>query len=263
MIRQYMLAAALAAALYNVSAAVETRTVEVQVPGLEEKLMCFLAVDTGKVEGKAPAVLIFPEWWGLNDYAKSRARQLAELGYVAMAMDVYGGGKTTPDPEEAGKLSGAIKSNTEELRKRVRAALRDLKKQPEVDGDRIGATGYCFGGWAALEMARSGANLDAVVSFHGALKFSDPVTTNSVKAKILVLHGADDPMVPPAEVQQFRSEMDSAGVPLEFEAYEGAVHSFTNPDAGKKGIPGVEYNASADKKSWERMKEFLSKHLNK
>jgi dienelactone hydrolase len=210
--------------------------------------------------GKRPGIVVFPEWWGLNDYPKMRADMLAKLGYVAFAADVYGNGLVAKDTTEAGALATMYKGDRKLLRDRAGAALATLKSRPNVDPAKLGAIGYCFGGTAALELARSGADIKAVVSFHGGLSTPAPQDARNIKAQILVLHGADDPVVTPEEVTAFEKEMKEAVVKYEVIKYPGAVHSFTNP-ASKGDIPGVKYNAEADVKSWQAMKEFFNKTL--
>lgn len=217
----------------------------------------FLAWDDSRSD-KRPGVLVVPEWWGLNDYAQHRARMLARLGYVAMAVDIYGDGKTTIDPKQAAAWSGALRSgDRSELRARIRAALARLKREPMVDPTRTAAIGYCFGGTTVLELARSGAELNGVVSFHGGLDTQRPARPGQIKAKVLACHGANDPFEPPAQVQAFEDEMRSAHADWELNIYSGAEHAFTNPDADSFHIKGVAYNAEADRRSWRAMRDFF------
>ncbi len=221
----------------------------------------YLAYDA-RIKGKRPGVLVVPEWWGLNDYARRRTRMLAELGYTALAVDMYGDGKVATTPDEAGKLSSYLMKNLDVAKARFLAAMDFLKQQPSVDSNRIAAIGYCFGGGVVLNMAMQGADLKGVVSFHGDLAGVKPPQPGSVKAKILVLHGGADKIVTPEQVEAFKQEMKAAGVNFRFISYPGAMHSFTNPEAtelGKKFNLPIAYNAQADKKSWEEMKEFLKK----
>jgi dienelactone hydrolase len=208
---------------------------------------------------KRPAVLVVPEWWGLNDYAKGRARQLADLGYVAMAVDMYGNGQTAANPGEAMKLAGPFYQNPQLTKTRLDAALQKLKTYPEVDTNNIAAIGYCHGGYVVLNAAKLGEPLKGVVSFHGDLS-GVKADKNLMTAKVLVLHGEADPLVKLEVVQQFKHQMDSAGVPYTFKSYPNAKHAFTNPAADSvenKFHIGVGYNAEADKQSWNDMKEFL------
>ena len=204
------------------------------------------------------AVLVCHEWWGLNDYAKKRAEQLAQMGYVALAVDVYGKGVNAKSMEEASKMSTALKNDRATLRARVTAALNALKARKEVDPRKIAAIGYCFGGTTALELARSGADVVGTVAFHAALSTPTPADAKNIKGKVLVCHGADDPFVPVAEVNGFLEEMKSARVNFQFNAYGGAVHTFTNPAAGNDPSKGQAYNEQADRRSWEEMKLFFA-----
>ena len=246
--------AALAAAL-PAAAAVKTATVEY----LDGDQTCegFLAYDDA-AKGKRPGVVVVHEWMGLGDDAKDRAKRLAALGYVAFAADVYGKGIRAKDASEAGRLAGKYKGDLPLLRSRARAAFDTLAKDPRVDPARIFAIGYCFGGTTALELARSGAPLAGVVSFHGGLSTKDPADAKNVKGRVLVLHGAADPYVPPAEVAAFQKEMDEAKVDWQMVLYAGAVHSFTNPAAGNDPSKGAAYDERADRRSWEAMKAFFA-----
>jgi len=221
----------------------------------------YLAYDKS-ISGKRPGVLVVHEWWGLNDYARKRARMLAGLGYVALAVDMYGGGKQAAHPDDAGKFSSELMKNFDVAKKRFGAAMDVLKEQPSVDPHKIAAIGYCFGGGVVLNMAREGVDLSGVASFHGILTAVSPARQGVAKAKILVLHGADDEFTTPEQVAAFKQEMKDAGVDLDFISYPGARHSFTNPDADKYAkefnLP-LGYNAEADRKSWEELKKFLGR----
>jgi len=213
---------------------------------------------------KRPAVIVVHEWWGNNDYPRKRADMLAELGYVALALDMYGDGKVVDNPKEAGALSGAAYKDMDTSEKRFRAARELLARQPDVDPARIAAIGYCFGGRIVLEMARRGVDLDGVVSFHGGLVTQAPAKAGAVKAKMLVLNGAADPFVKPEQIDAFKKEMQAAKVDFRFIDYPGAVHAFTNPAAtenGKKFNLPLAYDAEADRKSWDEMKGFLAQVL--
>ncbi len=246
---------ALAAAAFPAAAAVKTEAVEY----LDGEQLCegFLAYDDA-AKGKRPGVVVVHEWMGLGDYAKERARQLAGLGYVAFAADIYGKGIRAKDAQEAGKLAGKHKGDLPLLRSRARAAFDTLAKNPRVDASKVFAIGYCFGGTTVLELARSGAPVAGVVSFHGGLGTKDPADAKNVKGRVLVLHGAADPYVPAAEVAAFQKEMDDAKVDWQMVFYSGAVHSFTNPGAGNDPSKGASYDARADRRSWEAMKTFLA-----
>lgn len=239
---------------------VTTREVSYQAGSVTAK--GFLAIPEGA--GKHPAVLVVHEFWGLNDYARKRATMLAELGYVALAVDMYGDGKTATHPKDATAFSNAVTSNMPEERSRFEAALKFLQQQPEVDSGKIAAIGYCFGGGVVLQMACDGIpGLAAVASFHGTLDAKIP---DGVKptAKVLVCHGADDAFISPEAVASFKERMKAAGVALTFESYPGALHGFTNPDATKRaqefGMP-IGYNAEADTKSWATLQQFLKTSL--
>ncbi|KAF0220870.1 MAG: dienelactone [Geobacteraceae bacterium] len=250
----------LMAALMAASAQAAIRTQKVEYRHGDATLQGYLAYDDA-VTGKRPGVLVAPEWWGLNDYAKGRAEQLARLGYVVFATDMYGKGKTTTDPKEAGQLAGLFRNDRKLMRARAAAGLDILRNRPQVDTTRIAAIGYCFGGTVVLEMARSGADLKGVVSFHGGLATSNPADARNIKGKVLVLHGADDTFESPAEIAAFQDEMRQAKVDWQMNYYGGAVHSFTNPAAGRVGIKGVAYNEAADRRSWQAMRDFFDEIL--
>jgi dienelactone hydrolase len=234
-------------------AAMKTQTIEYKVGDTTCK--GYLAYDDS-TDAKRPGVIIVHEWWGLTDYPKRRAEQLAQLGYVAFCADMFGEGKTTNDPKQAMQFVTELGKKPEVATARTQAALDQLKKQPQVDATRIGAMGYCFGGAQALSMARAGMDLKGVVSFHGSLDTDSPAKKGNVKSKVLVCHGAADPMVKAENVQKFEKEMDEAGVDWQVNVYAHAVHAFTNPDADKFKIPGIGYNAEADRRSWKAMQMF-------
>lgn len=220
----------------------------------------YLAYDDA-IKGKRPGILVVHEWWGHNDYARSRARQLAELGYTALAVDMYGDGKQATHPADAGKFSGELRQNMPVAEARFKAALHLLRDQPTVESEQIGAIGYCFGGGIVLEMARHGIDLKAVASFHGSLSTATPPEKGAVKARILVANGADDPFVKPEEIKIFKAQMDAVGADYQLINYPGAKHSFTNPDADRYGqqfgLP-LAYNADADKASWTAMQQMFT-----
>ncbi|MGO8704257.1 MAG: dienelactone hydrolase family protein [Candidatus Brocadiia bacterium] len=215
------------------------------------------------VQGRRPGVLVVHEWYGLNDYAKSRARQLAQLGYVALAVDMYGNGVVANDAAEAGKLATALRNDRPLMRARAQAALETLQKNPLCDPRRVAAIGYCFGGGVVLELARSGADIAGVASFHGNLDTPNLDDAKNIRAKVLVLHGADDPHVNAAQVAAFQQEMRNAKVDWQMIFYGGAVHSFTNPASGDDPSRGVAYNAAADRRSWDAMKAFFNEIFKK
>lgn len=210
-----------------------------------------------KTTSPRPAVLVCPEWYGVNDFAKSRAQELAKLGYVAFVVDPYGKGIQARSVEEAGKMSGALKADRAMLKARVRTAFELMQEHKLVDPKRIAVMGYCFGGTTALELARSGADVRGAVSFHGSLNSPDAEEAKNIKGKILVLHGGADPFVPDPEVAEFVESLRRHSVNYQLNIYGGAVHSFTNPGADKAGLKGVAYNEQADKRSWAELRIFL------
>ena len=217
------------------------------------------AVDAS-VSGKRPAVLIIHQWTGLSDNEKMRAKMLAELGYNVFAADIYGKG-IRPQPPEAGKEAGKYKSNRSLYRGRLNAALEVLRKDPNTDESKICAIGYCFGGTGVIELARSGARVKGVVSFHGGLDSPTPADGKNITCEVLALHGADDPFVPAADIAAFEAELKAAAVKYELIKYPGAVHAFTQKAAGNDNSKGAAYNAEADANSWEAMKAFLARLL--
>lgn len=213
------------------------------------------------IEGKRPAVMVIHEWWGLNDYAKMRARKLAELGYIAMAVDMYGNGQVGHDPEAAGKLAMPFYNNPGMAKKHVEAAMEILKKNPNADTQKMAIMGYCFGGAVSLGVARMGLDVKGAVSFHGNLNVV-PANKDLLKAEVLVCHGNADPFVPQAEADQFKKQMDSIGAKYVFKGYDSATHAFTNPDAtalGEKFKIPIKYNPAADSASWSDMKDFFKR----
>jgi len=216
------------------------------------------------LEGKLPVVFVVHEWWGLTEYPKERARQLAQMGYLAFAVDMYGNGRLAETPGEAGALATPFYLDPNLIKTRFDAAVARAAQLPNADLSKAAAIGYCYGGYCVLNAAKMGADLKGVVVFHGNLS-GVPAQKEQLKADILVCHGAADPLVPEAEVSGFRRHMDSIGASYTFKAYPGATHAFTNPAATEKGkkfnLP-VAYNAAADSASWQDMKEFLSRVLN-
>jgi dienelactone hydrolase len=222
----------------------------------------YLAYDDN-IEGKRPVVLVFPEWWGLNEFTKGRARELAKLGYMAMAVDMYGDGKMGTDPKLAGELSGPFYANPGLVKPIFDAALNKLRTYSQSDMDHVGAIGYCFGGSEVLNLAKMGEDLKGVVSFHGNLNVMPPAK-DKLKAEVLVCHGEADSFVPMTEVETFKKQMDSVGAKYAVKLYPGATHAFTNPEAtevGKKFNLPVQYNAAADTASWSEMKSFFNRVL--
>ena len=247
-------------AVSDSSKAISVKTEEIVYPGDGVDMKGFVAYNE-TLNSLRPIVLIVPEWWGIGDYTKARAKQLAELGYFAFAIDMYGEGKTAESPDEAGKLAGPFYTNTKMAAARFEAALAKIKTYPGADTNRIAAIGYCFGGAVVLNMARLGEPLKGVVSFHGNL-IGVPADKKLLKADILVCHGEADSFVLPAEVATFKKQMDSIGASYTFKSYPGATHAFTNPNAdakAKKFNMPIAYNAAADTASFNEMKTFLSK----
>ena len=248
----------MAAPVFAVTPKIEGKTVEYKVDGVTMK--GFLAYNEN-IKDKRPGILVVHEWWGQNDYTRKRARLLATLGYTALAVDMYGEGKTATHPDDAARFSSETMKNFPVAKKRFEAAMGFLKKQPSVDPSRIAAIGYCFGGGVVLNMARQGADLKAVASFHGSLAAVKPAQAGKVKAKIRVYNGEDDKFTPQQAIDAFMQEMQDAKVDFQFINYPGAVHSFTNPEAdelGKRFNLPLAYNAEADKRSWEDMTDFFS-----
>jgi dienelactone hydrolase len=220
-----------------------------------------LSVYDDAIPGKRPAVLVVHQWTGLGDYEKKRAGMLAQLGYNVFAVDIYGKGIRPANPKDAGAEAGKYKNDRALLRARARAGLDVLARHELTDPKRIAAIGYCFGGTTVLELARSGADLAGVVSFHGGLSTPSPDDAKNIKAKVLALHGADDPYVPAKEVVAFEDEMRQGGVDWQLVAYGGAVHAFTDWGAGTDNSKGAAYNERADRRSWEAMKQFFAEFL--
>jgi len=234
--------------------AIHTETIEYKQG--DATLEGFLAYDDS-MQGKRPGVLVVHQWLGLTDYEKMRARQLAELGYVAFCADIYGKGVRPKDVKEAGAQAGKYKGDRQLLRARVNAGLDELKKNDLVDSKRVAAIGYCFGGTTVIELARSGADLNGVVSFHGGLDSPTPSDGKNIKCKVLALAGADDPFQNPNDLNAFESEMRDSKVDWQIVFYGGAVHAFTQPDPGFVNA-GAKYNEKADKRSWQAMKDFFA-----
>lgn len=234
----------------------EIQTREIQYSHEGQELTGFLAWDDA-VEGKRPGVLVVHEWWGLNDYIKQRTQDVAGLGYVAFAPDMYGDGRVTDHGEEAGAWMGQITENVEHWQDRALRGLEVLRSQPRVDSTTIAAVGYCFGGATVMQLAYAGADLDAVVSFHGSLPVPDEEQAQAIRAPILAAHGTADQFVPPEQVQAFQQALEEAGVDWHMVLHGGARHGFTNPGASKYGVENIQYNEKAARRSWEHMKIFF------
>jgi len=217
----------------------------------------YLAYDD-TITGKRPGVLIVHEWKGLGSYEKSRAEQLAKIGYVAFALDMYGKGIRPKTNEEASAQATNFYKDIPLMRARANAGLQAMRLQPHVDTTRIAAIGYCFGGKTVLELARSGAEIAGVVSFHGGLSTPNPDDAKNIRCKVLVCHGGADPHVPPDQVNAFEDEMTNAKVDWQLDVYGGAVRSFTNPESGNDASSGAAYSESADKRSWQAMRLFFN-----
>jgi dienelactone hydrolase len=260
--RLLSLVLALGAAV-SLSAKVVTKPVAYEHAGV--KLEGYLSYDDEKVKpgAKAAAVLVIPEWWGLTDYPKGRAEQLAKLGYVAFAADMYGAGVVTDDPKKAGELAGQFYGKPL-MAERAQAGLDQLLASGLVDATRVAAIGYCFGGSTVQELAYAGAPLAGVVSFHGGLHAAPAGAAARTKARLLICHGAVDPFISKEEVDKFLKSMDDGKFDYQFVSYAGAVHAFTNPKADAiakaAGIP-IAYHPAADKRSWGHMKQFLKEVL--
>ncbi|HVO32757.1 MAG TPA: dienelactone hydrolase family protein [Elusimicrobiota bacterium] len=236
-------------------AALQGRTIEMKDG--KTVLEAYVVYDDA-VQGKRPAVLVFHDWMGPSAFTRDRADQLAGMGYIALTADIYGKAVRPKDAKEAGAEAAKYKANRAVVRARGQAALNALLAQAQTDPARVAAIGYCFGGMSALELARSGAPLVGVVSFHGSLDTPNPQDAKQIKGKILALHGADDPFVTPDIVTGFEKEMRDAGVDWQLVKYGGAVHAFAVPSAGADNSKGAAYNAKADRRSWQAMKDFFA-----
>jgi dienelactone hydrolase len=250
-------APAVAPAVAPAGAPVRTRTVEYRDG--DTALVGHLALPDGG--GRHPVVLVIHEWWGRTGHADRSADELARLGYVALALDMYGDGRTTGDGEQAGEWAGVVRKDPELQRRRIRAALDVVRSLPEADPSRVACIGFCFGGTMSLNAAWSGEDLRAVVSFHGSLTTPTADQAKGVKASVLVCHGADDPYVPAESVAAFESSMRQNGLDWQFVSYGGAVHSFTNPEADGSFNPGAKHHPVAAARAWEAMRAFLAERL--
>jgi dienelactone hydrolase len=234
------------------------KTEEVTYTSGGTTLKSFVAYNSNQ-KGKRPAIIVVPEWWGNNDYSKSRARQLAGLGYIAIAVDMYGDDKIAADPKQAQEYATPFYKDPQLGESRIEAAVNKLKEYPQTDASKMAAIGYCFGGSMVLNAAKLGMDFKGVVSFHGGLA-TVPATAGSTKANILVCQGAIDKFVSEADIKSFKGNLDSLNVPYTFIVYPNATHAFSNPDAtamGKKFNMPIAYNEAADKKSWKDMKAFF------
>ncbi|RMG34914.1 MAG: dienelactone hydrolase family protein [Gammaproteobacteria bacterium] len=254
--RVISLAMALVCLLLSLSAAAEIRSKAVSYQDEDVPLTGYLYWDDA-IEGKRPGVLVVHEWWGLNDYARKRARMLAELGYVAFAADMYGNGQVTDKPDQARDWMQEVTADVEGWRHRAGLGLQQLVASGLADEERLAAIGYCFGGATVLQMAYDNAPVKGVVSFHGALPAAPEEAKGRIAPQILVLHGYADRFVSPEVVANFRNKLEEAGARWEMDTYGGARHGFTNPDAGRYGIDNLKYDPVADERSWSRMQLFF------
>lgn len=260
--RSFMIKSAfvLLGAAYAAQAEAKVKTETFEYKQGDTVLEGFIAYDDA-IKTKRPGVLVAHEWMGPNAYSRHRAEMLAELGYVGFAIDIYGKGVRPKNHDEAGKAAGALRADRVLMRARMQAAVDRLKQHPMYDGTNFSSIGYCFGGAAALELARSGAPMKAAVTFHASLDTPNPADAKNIKAKIQVNHGANDAFVPPESVAAFHKEMRDANVDYMFIAHGGAVHSFTVKDAGNDPSKGMAYNETADRRSWDAMKSFLNEAM--
>ena len=251
------LIAAIMALMITAPSFAETHTFTVEYEHNGQKLIGYLAYDDDTT-GPRPGILVVHEWWGLNEYAKQRCRQLAEMGYVAFAADMYGDGKVTEHADEAGAWARQIQQNINDWQARAQLGLDILKDQPNVDANKLAVIGYCFGGATACQVAYSGADFKGIVSFHGSLPAPTEQQAQNIKAKILICHGSQDAFIPADSITQFQNALNNAEADFQFIAYSGAVHSFTNPTADGSINPGILYNAEADQRSWQHMQQFFA-----
>ncbi|GJL56112.1 MAG: hypothetical protein NPIRA02_32440 [Nitrospirales bacterium] len=228
----------------------------------ETQLQGYLVWDDS-IKGKRPGVLVVHEWWGLNAYAKARAKQLAEMGYVAFAVDMYGTGKVTDHPKQAGEWMKETTANVKTWQDRAIEGLKVFQKQDMVDVESVAAIGYCFGGATVVQLVYSGAPVRGVVSFHGALPLPNKGQAINTNAKVLIAHGNEDPFLKEEHIQQFRSALEEADLDWQMVIYAGARHSFTNPGADKVGMDALKYNKKADERSWKHMKLFFDELFGK
>ena len=248
-----------AAAANDTSKVMAIKEESVDITADTTTMKSFVAYDESKSD-KRPIVLVVPEWWGVTDFTRSKARQLAQEGYFALVVDMYGNGRTADNPDAAMGYAGGFYKNPQLSTGRLLAALEKAKTYPQADSSKTAAIGFCFGGSMVLNAAKMGAPLDGVVSFHGGLQ-GVPPAKNTVTSKILVLNGAADPYVPAQDIANFKKQLDSAGVPYTFKDYPGALHAFTNPQAdelARKFKMDVGYNEAADRNSWNDMKAFFA-----
>jgi dienelactone hydrolase len=251
-----MVAAILLLTVCLVSAEAKVKLEKIEYKSGDQTFLGVVAMDSA-IKGKKPGVVVFHNWMGITAETESKITELAKLGYIAFAGDLYGKAIRPKDAKEAGGLAGGLKSDRKLLRERTNLALAQLVKMKEVDSAKIMATGYCFGGTSALELGRSGADLIGIVSFHGGLTNPTPADAKNIKGQVQVYHGGIDPYVKDDEVAAFKKEMDEAKVNYQFTSFSGTVHSFTEKAAGDDISKGAAYNALADARSWQGMKNFF------
>ncbi len=227
----------------------------------DQEYTSFISYDDS-IKGKRPGVLVVHEWWGLDDYAKRRMEMLAKLGYVAFAVDMYGTGKVTDDPEQAKSWMTEATTDVEWWRERAIAGIKRLKQHQLVDKNNIAAIGYCFGGGTVIQLAYGGVNLNGIVSFHGSLPPADEESFGKIKAKMLIAHGNTDPFIPRQMVTSFQDTLDKAGADWNMITYGNTLHSFTNPKADTRGMEALKYSKSADQHSWKAMQNFFDEIFN-
>lgn len=254
--RRQLAAAATVCLAFAATASGEVKTKAIDYKDDGTALQGLMAWDDA-ASGKRPGILVVHEWWGHNEHARHQAMRFAEAGYVGFALDLFGKGNVTTHPKEATAFMQAAMSNPAQTAARFTAALDQLKKDPHVDPTKIAIVGYCMGGSIALDMARTGGDFDAVIAVHAGLATKTPAKKGMVKARLLVLNGAADPMVPPVQIEAFEKEMKEAGANATVVTYPGVKHAYTNPDAGKAGLPALEYNADADKQAWAAIVKLL------
>jgi len=238
----------------------EVKTERITYQHNGQELAGYFAWDDS-LEGKRPGVLVVHEWWGLNDYARDRARQLAELGYVAFALDMYGTGKVAEHPKDAAAWSGKIRENVDAWVARASAGLEQLLAHDHVDKDRVAAIGYCFGGATVCQLAYHNAPLKGVVSFHGSLPVPTEEQAKNMQPSVLICHGSADGFIPRQRIEQFQTTLNGGGADWVMISYAGAKHSFTNPAADQRGIDGLAYDEAADRRSWKHMQVFFEEIL--
>lgn len=247
----------LIASLFTCSVQAKVITEAVSYTEAGEEYTSYISYDDS-IKGKRPGVLVVHEWWGLDDYAKRRMNMLAKLGYVAFAVDMYGTGKVTENPEQAKKWMIEATTDVEWWRERAIAGIKRLKQHKMVDNSKIAAIGYCFGGGTVLQLAYGGIDINGVMSFHGSLPIADESSYGKIKTKVLVAHGNADPFIPRETVTRFQDTLDKAGANWNMITYGNVRHSFTNPKSDSRGMDALKYDAAADTHSWEAMQVFFS-----